>query len=150
MDLTLGSHTEIFPGISHTEAHSEFDLIKVGGYRFAVDQTGHGRLAARLLFEFELKRQSSYATHLLLAPCLICSFLIPFVFLVPLGTNDRMMFGELSINSDCWCCMSSSECIVKRKTSFVIERSKVHCVFDINYMLLAPLFQPVLHWLQIS
>ncbi|ELU13536.1 hypothetical protein CAPTEDRAFT_24483, partial [Capitella teleta] len=44
-------------------------------------------------YTLELKRRTDHATHFIMSPCIICSLLIPFIFLLPHGTNDKILYG---------------------------------------------------------
>ncbi|ELT97538.1 hypothetical protein CAPTEDRAFT_176086 [Capitella teleta] len=73
--------------------HSEFELVHAQHVRSVRKYDCCPELYPDIEFNLELKRRSAYSTHLYLAPAIVVCLLTPFIFILPHGTGDKMMFG---------------------------------------------------------
>jgi hypothetical protein len=73
--------------------HSEFELVRAEHVRSVRKFDCCPEVYPDIEFRLELRRRTAYSTHLFLAPTIIICFLTPFIFVLPHGTGDKMMFG---------------------------------------------------------
>ncbi|ELU01557.1 hypothetical protein CAPTEDRAFT_224098 [Capitella teleta] len=73
--------------------HGEFELLSVKQMRNSKKYDCCPEKYIDITYTLELKRRTEYSTHLILSPGIICSLLIPFIFLLPHQTSDKIIYG---------------------------------------------------------
>jgi hypothetical protein len=73
---------------------SEGDHVNTSGFRNVHDYGDTSYISIR--YQVTLKRRSTYTTHFVLSPCIICSLLIPFIFLLPIEASAKILCGSVA------------------------------------------------------
>ncbi|ELT95279.1 hypothetical protein CAPTEDRAFT_139268 [Capitella teleta] len=94
---------------------SEFKITEFNSMRPSVTYDCCPEPYLNAKYTLLLKRRTDHATHFIMSPCIICSLLIPFIFLLPRETNDKIIYGKIhcvintlfvaGISWNLWACM---------------------------------------------
>ena len=90
--LALGNMEEILH-IDKDAFHQEFTLVTHTGRRNIVKYECCPEEYVELSFVVELKRHSSYAVHLIIAPTIVLCMMVPVSFLLPTDASEKVTFG---------------------------------------------------------